>query len=131
MNCICNALPVVELNSNIDLVVYMDSKEMWNAGDDAKLLHIVCPNQTKRFIYAADDLELVDFINTKNLNNVVVLFPSDKAISFWEFIDFRSASQRQQGTSPNVSSTEETRNNFSSDLTIIAIGTCIAFTLSA
>ena len=118
-NCICSTLPTVELNKHINLVVYMDSKEMWNAGDDAHLLNIVCPNQTKQFIYAGEDQELVDYINTKNSENVVVLFPSDKAISFWEFIDFRSESQRQQGVS-----TEQTggaMHNFSSGMTVIAI----------
>lgn len=118
-NCICQSLPPIDLNNNINLVVYMDSKEMWNAGDDAKLLRIVCPNQTKQFVYAAEDQELVEYISTKNSDNVVVLFPSDKAISFWEFIEYRSTSQRQQGVSAETIG--GTINNFSSNMTIIAI----------
>jgi DTW domain-containing protein YfiP len=118
-NCICAALPPVHLNANINLVVYMDSKEMYNAGDDAKLLHIVCPNQTKQFIYAGEDDQLVEYIRTKKSDSVVVLFPSDKAISFWEFIDFRSASQRQQGVTTDATGGD--LNNFSSEMTIIAV----------
>lgn len=73
--CICTSLPQVALRADIELVVYMDSKvkieiswgtfcgimfreinrlstfqEVYNSGDDAKLLSIICPNQTKRYL---------------------------------------------------------------------------------
>jgi DTW domain-containing protein YfiP len=113
----------VNLNKNINLVVYMDSKEMWNAGDDAKLLRIVCPDQTKQFVYAGEDQELVDYIATKNSDSVVVLFPSDYAISFWEFIQFRSASQKNQGevatsSYPIGSSQSDTKTLIEADMQI-------------
>lgn len=90
-NCICSELPSISINKKIEIVVYIDSKEILNAGDDAKLLKIVCPDKSSRFIYAAEDEELVKYIQTKSSENVVVLFPSDSAISFWDFVHQTSA----------------------------------------
>ena len=118
-NCICSRLPAVNLHKNINFVVYIDSKEMWNAGDDAKLLKIVSPEQTKMFVYAGHDEELVQYISTKNSSDVVVLFPSDYAISFWEFVEIRNAAQTSQKV-PTTSDIESS-SNFSSELTIIVV----------
>lgn len=57
--CICKSLPHVHLHENIQLIVYMDCKEVFNAGDDGKLLLSVLPKQSKRFIYGLEDEELV------------------------------------------------------------------------
>ena len=40
----------------------MDYKEMYNAGDDAKLLLIGCPEKTRRFLYALEDEALVNHL---------------------------------------------------------------------
>jgi hypothetical protein len=49
----------VHLHESIQLIVYMDCKEVFNAGDDGKLLLSVLPKQSKRFIYGLEDEELV------------------------------------------------------------------------
>jgi len=92
----------------------MDSKEMYNPGDDGKLLMSASPAQTSRFIYGMEDDELVVhlgkwpqfiifylllYVFTLTLtfqchlfsdsvphSNVIVLFPSDYAISFPDWI---------------------------------------------
>jgi DTW domain-containing protein YfiP len=101
--CICASLPRLQFRENVNIIVYMDSKEIYNAGDDAKLLLCACPEKTKRFIYGLEDEELVDYLGEFKCNlfdvvilqspgtlqqrDAVVLFPSDFAISFPEWID--------------------------------------------
>jgi hypothetical protein len=61
--------------------VYMDSKEMYNAGDDGKLLMIACPDKAKRFIYALDDDALKTYLGTycynirDNISLILQLIP--------------------------------------------------------
>lgn len=57
--CICDKLPHFRYHENIRVIVYMDSKEMFNSGDDGNLLLCASPDQTSRFIYAMEDDELV------------------------------------------------------------------------
>lgn len=59
INCVCQKLPRFRYRNNTNVIVYMDSKEMYNCGDDGKLLMIASPEQTSRYIYGMEDDELV------------------------------------------------------------------------
>jgi hypothetical protein len=59
INCVCEKLPKFRYCENTKVIVYMDSKEMYNSGDDGKLLMCASPSQTSRFIYGMEDDELV------------------------------------------------------------------------
>lgn len=79
----------------------MDSKEVFNAGDDAKLLLCASPQQTKRFIYGLEDEDLVSYVETLRQRDVVVLFPSDFAISFPDWVETINADRN--AVSPPIS----------------------------
>ncbi len=49
----------MNLSEDINLIVYMDCKELYNAGDDGKLLLSVLPKQTRRFIYGLEEEDLL------------------------------------------------------------------------
>lgn len=69
-DCICAKLPRLQLSDNInEIIVYMDPKEMYNAGDDAKLLLISAPLKTKRFIYGLEDDELCTHLGSCKIVN--------------------------------------------------------------
>jgi DTW domain-containing protein YfiP len=104
--CICKSLPAIHLSEHLQIIVYMDCKEVYNAGDDGKLLLAVLPNQSRRFIYGLDDEALVQHIGrtlchplfslvtattAPGQDDVVVLFPSSSALSFPEWMELRSA----------------------------------------
>lgn len=84
--CICEHLPEVLFSNNVNFLVYMDYKEVYNAGDDAKLLTCVCPLKTKRIVYPLEDDDLIKYINDIGTENVIVLFPGDSALSMEEFM---------------------------------------------
>jgi hypothetical protein len=110
----------------------MDCKEVFNAGDDGKLLLSVLPNQSKRFIYGLEDEELVQHLGFKSAivflflilfhletvprNDVVVLFPSSSALSFPEWME-----QRPQSFSPYDTHSSANETHSRSPLTVIVV----------
>jgi hypothetical protein len=49
--CICDLLkPLEPLEKNVELLVFMHNKELFNAGDDAKVLFACCKGISKVFI---------------------------------------------------------------------------------
>ena len=54
----------------------MDYKEMYNAGDDAKLMLIGCPAKTRRFLYALEDEALVNHLGKRRRYLVVNRYPT-------------------------------------------------------
>lgn len=104
INCICQLLPRINFSENIRLLVYIDYKEMYNAGDDGKLLSIACPTQTKRYVYSIDDDDLVADLRSLSRDDIVVLFPSEIALSYNDYKLSREVKREREGQGDNTSS---------------------------
>jgi len=102
--CICEWLPEVIFSERVKFLVYMDYKEVFNAGDDAKLLSCVCPHRTKRIIYPLEDGDLLEYVKEVGSDNIIVLFPGTTALSMDEFMSQFQTSIRsaEESVSPKV-----------------------------
>jgi hypothetical protein len=61
-SCICNQLLPIKFSNNLQFIVYMDFKEYFNPGDDAKLLLCTSRDQTHLVLYPQEDQKLFDLL---------------------------------------------------------------------
>jgi len=95
VRCICHEIvSPIAFRDNLNFIVYMDYKEVYNAGDDAKIMQCYCSRQSKRFIYPIEDDLLIDFVRKlAQPSTVIVLFPSKDAITVKNFLDIKPGSE--------------------------------------
>jgi DTW domain-containing protein YfiP len=82
--CICELLPPLPFEANTEFIVYMHNGELYNAGDDAKLLLNAAPDRTKIFVFGKegdDDALLEEITKDGSLERTVLLFPSETALT--------------------------------------------------
>ena len=87
VRCLCNSLPQVCFSDRVKLIIYMDYKEIYNAGDDAKLISCACPDQSIRAVYPIEDDKLLKYIQSiGGEENAIVLFPGPSSVSLDEYL---------------------------------------------
>jgi DTW domain-containing protein YfiP len=81
-DCICSKFPPLDFSLNVAFFIYIHYIELYNAGNDVKILLNAAAKQTEMFIFGrdGDDERLRERIRGNELNTVL-LFPSDDALS--------------------------------------------------
>lgn len=102
IRCCCGVFPSVKFSDSISFIVYMDYKEVLNAGDDGKLLSCVCEDKTERIIYPTEDSLLLQTLQSRG-GETIILFPSSSALSFEQFMAERSSRMSSTDCSSSAS----------------------------
>ena len=78
--CICTWIHPLTLRLNVRFLVYLHPAELYNAGDDAKLLKLARPDGCELLVCGrrADDERLIAIAK---LGNTILLFPSEGALT--------------------------------------------------
>jgi DTW domain-containing protein YfiP len=79
-------MPPLPFVKNVEFIIYMHNLELYNAGDDAKILLSAAPDRTSLFVFGreGDDERLRKLLlgdNGTGPHNTLLLFPDDTAIS--------------------------------------------------
>lgn len=80
-DCVCSQMTPIEFSrKNVEFIVYMHSLELYNVGDDAKILLSAAPSRTSLFVFGreGDDEKLRAKLAG---GNTVLLFPDATALS--------------------------------------------------
>ena len=87
-NCVCSSMPPLPFGKNVEFLIYMHNLELYNAGDDAKILLNAAPERTSLFVFGreGDDERLRQALLGSGgegpcVYNTLLLFPDETAIS--------------------------------------------------
>jgi len=80
--CVCAAMPPLQFDTNVELIVYIHNLELYNAGDDAKILLRAAPERTSLYVYGreGDDKKLRAALCDGHASSLL-LFPDEGAMS--------------------------------------------------
>jgi DTW domain-containing protein YfiP len=101
-DCVCSKFPPLQFSVNVSFLIYIHYIELYNAGNDVKILLNAAEAETEMFIFGknGDDERLREKIRG-NEKNTVLLFPSDDACSVEEVkATFRSGTGEAASDKP-------------------------------